>query len=94
MRKHPAEKLDPSLGPTDDRGRFAEIRARVVARFKESPLLYAGIAAGAGFVLGGGLATPTALRVFRKSALLALQATVVPLLFSRLQDAVSANAEE
>jgi hypothetical protein len=66
--------------------RFWQMRAEASDRFKERPLLYTGLAAGAGFLLGGGLATATTLRVLRNSASLILQLTVVPYLLTHLRD--------
>jgi hypothetical protein len=57
-------------------------------KIKERPLWCAGIATGAGFVLGGGLATPAALRLLRKSVGLVLQLTVMPMVVGRLQEAL------
>jgi hypothetical protein len=66
--------------------RFHHVRDEAIGHFKERPLLYTSLAAGAGFLLGGGLATATTLRVLRSSASLILQITVVPYLLTRLRD--------
>jgi hypothetical protein len=66
--------------------RFEHLRDEAAGHFKERPLLYTSLAAGAGFLLGGGLATATTLRVLRNSASLILQITVVPYLLTQLRD--------
>lgn len=66
--------------------RFKRMRDDAIARFKERPLFYTGVAAGAGFLLGGGLVTSTTLRILRNSAALMIQVTVVPYVLARLRD--------
>jgi hypothetical protein len=68
---------------------FRHARRSAASYFRENPLLCATIAAGAGFVLGGGLTTATTLRLFRRTLGLALQLAVAPLLLSRLRDALN-----
>ena len=75
------ERVEAEAAP-----RFRHMRAEAVDHFRERPLLYTSLAAGAGFVLGGGLATATTLRVLRSSASLILQITVVPYLLTQLRD--------
>lgn len=66
----------------------------LMEKIKERPLWCAGIAAGAGFVLGGGLASPAALRLLRKSVGLVLQLTVMPMVVGRLQEALGDLADQ
>jgi len=65
-----------------------ELRAKVRERFKENPVLYTGVAATAGFLVGGGLLSGTTLRLLRRSLILALQLTVVPVLLDRMREAI------
>lgn len=67
---------------------FEAWRRRALDVYREKPLLGAGVALAAGFVLGGGLATGTTLRTLRKSVGFVFQAAVVPTLVSRLRDAI------
>jgi len=60
----------------------------IAARVRERPWMYAGIAAGCGFVLGGGLATPLAMKLLRRATSLALQVAVAPVLLARLEDSL------
>lgn len=76
----------PDLNKVEEMARKGS--SAVMHRIKERPLWCAGIAIGAGFVLGGGLATPAALRLLRKSVGLALQLTIMPAVVSRLQEAL------
>ncbi len=73
--------------------RFRRMRAEASHRFKAQPLLCTAMAAGAGFLLGGGLATKTTLRVLRNSASLILQLTVVPYILNRLRDTLAESTE-
>ena len=66
----------------------------IVDRIRERPIAWLGVAAGAGFVLGGGLATPPALRLLRKSLGLAIEWMIVPLLVSQLQSAVTRESDD
>jgi hypothetical protein len=79
---------------TEASSKFREIRDEAMERIKARPIVYAGIAAGAGFVLGGGLATRTTLRVLKNSASLILQMTVVPYLLTQLRDMLVEPAEQ
>ncbi len=63
-------------------------RRDAVRQFRRNPLAGAGIAAGLGFVVGGGLASTAALRLLGKSALLVFQFAVLPALLGRLRDAI------
>lgn len=67
---------------------FEHWRRKALDQYRNNPLLGAGVALAAGFVLGGGLATGTSLRTLRKSVGLVFQAAVVPVLLSRLRDAI------
>lgn len=69
-------------------GELSKVRGAAFDYFRRNPLLCTGVAAGVGFVLGGGLTTGTSLRLLRKGLGLALQVTVLPILVSRLRDAV------
>lgn len=69
-------------------GRFEKLRATIAKQIRERPLTCAGLTLAAGFVIGGGLATGTTLRVLRRSLGLTLQMAVVPALLTRLRDAV------
>ena len=60
----------------------------IAARVRERPWAYAGIAAGCGFVLGGGLATPLAMKLLRRATSFALQVAVAPVLLARLEDSL------
>lgn len=66
--------------------RFERMRDEAIGQFKERPLLCTSLAAGAGFLLGGGLATATTLRVLRNSASLIVQITIVPYLLAQLRE--------
>src|SRR5512140_3372572 len=55
-------------------------RHDVVREFHRNPLVGAGVAAGLGFVVGGGLASRAAVRLLGKSALLVFQFAVLPAL--------------
>ena len=74
-------------------GQFEKLRAKALKQIRERPLTVAGLTLAAGFVLGGGLATGTALRVLRRSLGLALQMAVIPALLTRLRDTLVDEAE-
>jgi hypothetical protein len=63
------------------------------AKVRERPLLAAGLTVAAGFVIGGGLASGTTLRVLRRSVGLALQMAVVPALLTRLRETLLDQTE-
>lgn len=67
---------------------FEHWRRKALDEYQKNPLLGAGVALAAGFVLGGGLAAGTTLRTLRKSVGLVLQVAVMPALLSRLRDAI------
>lgn len=81
MQTRSGQKLDFS-----EKLNLHKARAWAVDHVRESPIRSVGIAAGAGFVLGGGLASATTLRVLRKSVAVTLQMTVLPILVMRLRD--------
>jgi hypothetical protein len=65
---------------------LGRLRTLAFERVRERPLLAAGLTAAAGFVIGGGLASGTTLRVLRRSIGLALQIAVIPALLNRVRD--------
>jgi hypothetical protein len=73
---------------TEAKHDFDYWRRKALDEYRQNPLLGAGVALAAGFVLGGGLATGTTLRMLRKSVGLVFQAAVMPALLSRLRDAI------
>ncbi len=68
------------------------LRNMAVDRIREDPLVYTGIAAAAGFALGGGLASGTFLRAVKRSVMLGLQIIVIPTLLGRLREMMSEAA--
>jgi hypothetical protein len=60
--------------------RALDLAAAIERETKTHPFRTLGVAAGAGFVLGGGLFTPLALRTLRAGLQLALRTAVVPAL--------------
>jgi hypothetical protein len=93
------EVKESRMTPTNDpnaeaRIRIAEWGRKAVDGLRRKPLLGAGIAAAAGFLLGGGLTNASTLRVLGKSVRLAFQLAVVPALVSRLEDAIVGSARQ
>lgn len=72
---------------------FRRLRTLALERIRERPLLAAGLTAAAGFVIGGGLASGTTLRVLRRSIGLALQIAVIPALLNRVRDSLLDEVE-
>jgi hypothetical protein len=73
---------------------LVRLRDMAIDRIKKDPLLSAGIAAAAGFALGGGLASGTFLRAVKRSVMLGLQIIVIPTLVGRLRDLMSDAVED
>lgn len=73
--------------------RLRHLRRMASEKIRERPLLAAGLTAAAGFVIGGGLTSGTALRAMRRSVGLALQMAVIPVLISRLKDSLLGEVE-
>ncbi len=84
----------PEASVRSSNARFTRLRATVVKQIRERPLTVAGITMAAGFVLGGGLATGTSLRLLRRSLGLALQMAVIPALLARLRETMLDEAED
>ena len=78
---------DADSKAADSDGALALRSASTIAdRVRERPWMYAGVAMGCGFVLGGGLATPLAMRLLRRGMSAALQLTIAPMVLSRLEE--------
>lgn len=94
MRKSSARTVVPRQLSIADLGERARHWVDVVSdETTKHPLRTAGIAAGAGFVLGGGLFTPLTARTLRSAIHLALRLAILPaltrglaLMGSRLMD--------
>jgi hypothetical protein len=69
------------------------LRALATKQIRERPLMTAGLTVAAGFVIGGGLASGTTLRVLRRSVGVALQMAVIPALLTRLREALLDEVE-
>jgi hypothetical protein len=69
--------------------RTREIVARVKEEAEEHPLRTVALAAGAGFVLGGGLFTPLTARTMRAGLQIALRMAVLPALTRGLAEMAS-----
>jgi hypothetical protein len=72
---------------------IGRLRTLAVKQIRERPLLTAGLTVAAGFVIGGGLASGTTLRVLRRSVGVALQIAVIPALLTRLREALLDQVE-
>lgn len=72
---------------------LSRLQRMVSERLRARPLLVAGLTAAAGFVVGGGLASGTTLRVVRRSVGLALQMAVIPVLLNRLRESLLDEVE-
>jgi hypothetical protein len=83
MNHHDLEKQDRSAGAGLA---FQRLPALAANSFQRQPLLSAGLAAAVGFVIGGGLANGTGLRLLRRSVVLALQMAAIPALLALLRD--------
>lgn len=71
-----------------------DLRKRAVARIRERPLLCAGLSAAAGFVVGGGIATGTGLRIIRRALAITVQIAVIPALLARLRETLLDELDE
>ena len=64
-------------------------KSALARKVESNPLLYAGLAVGTGFLLGGGLAARTAGPLVRRGLWLALRMAVFPMVASKLERASS-----